>query len=186
MRTSFRRFLLLSIAGAALVLPLTLGTPAAAVDAASPVIVLHLVTAHPKDEYGDQAESSDLSEVSEAVRHGVAENLPGDEVTTKAAGGCGDSTCARAIGKKVGAHTIVFGTVENEIGVRWIAHIYALDVPTGRMIDSVAFAVIGNFDALSKTLPKLAACLGGSIAGKPRCKTYEPTNEHLTKPIISE
>lgn len=150
----------------------------AAITAVSPVAVLTLVP-QAGDEYAVKPTPAQAGELTQRLRGGLAS--PAFELTLVPqsrvpAGACADVDCARRIGSSLGARTVVFGTVDRFSGIQWNANVSALDVRTGRVVDTISYgiqgktALLGDYYSLLKGFEQVGVCIGKSISGRPPCE----------------
>ena len=105
----------------------------------SPVVVLPFVPMT-VDEYSVVPRAEQLASLTTRVRMGVASPplhlvvLPQPRVTGAA---CAEAGCARQIGRALGARTVVFGKVVRFTGIRWNTEVSAVQVSTGRIVDTL-------------------------------------------------
>jgi hypothetical protein len=143
----------------------------------SPVAVLELVPVK-VDEYSVAPTADEMVELTARVRSGLASPrlrlvvLPKDRMPSSE---CADADCARRIGRNLGAHTVVFGTVVRLSGIRWNMQLTALDVGTGRIDDRVTLGtmgpqyLLGDYYSLLNSVHATSYCLGRSIVGESKC-----------------
>jgi hypothetical protein len=149
----------------------------AALTAVSPVALLTLVP-HAGDEYAVKPTPTQATELTQRLRSGLASPaleltlLPQTRIPATA---CADADCARKIGSSLGARTVVFGTVDHFSGIEWNASVSALDVRTGRVLDTISYgiqgktALLGDYYSLLNGFEQVGVCIGKSISGRPPC-----------------
>ncbi|HTJ27175.1 MAG TPA: DUF2380 domain-containing protein [Candidatus Limnocylindria bacterium] len=149
---------------------------AAPVSEPSPVAVLPFLSVT-EDEYSVAPTRDEVASVTLQVRRGLASApphftvLPQSRVTSDR---CGDAECARRIGRALGAHVVVFGSVVRFAGIRWNTEVSAVDVRSGRLVDRLTYGVFGDYDSLLNAVREVGACLAQSIAGAAHCKARPP------------
>lgn len=150
----------------------------AAVTAVSPVALLTLVP-EAGDEYAVKPTPSQAGMLTERLRIGLASPSFALTLVRQSripAASCADADCARRIGSSLGARTVVFGTVDRFSGIQWNAHVSALDVRSGRIVDSVSYGtlgkafLLGDFYSLLDGFEHVGVCIGRSISGRSPCK----------------
>jgi hypothetical protein len=156
-------------------LPVCIGQASASSNA-SPVAVLPLEAAPGYDTYAVSPSAAQLKILTGRVRSGLAVRSRELDLLPQRSGEkpCADAQCARREGRSIGAHTVVFGAVSRAAGIFWNTRISAVDVSSGRIIDSLTYGVMGDYYSLRGSVSALGACIGRSIARKPRCKISNP------------
>jgi hypothetical protein len=150
----------------------------------SPVAVLTLVP-EKADQYAVAPTASEIAGLTAQIRSGLASPsmrlvlLPQSRVP---GGPCADLDCARRIGQTVGARTVVFGTAIRLIGIQWTVQISAVQVSSGRLIDTLSYGVLGDFDSLRNGVRQAGVCLGRSISAETHCKTDSPASQMQSVP----
>jgi hypothetical protein len=154
-----------------------IGLVLAAVTAVSPVALLTLVP-EAGDEYAVKPTPSQVGALTQRLRSGLASPafdlklVPQSRIPAAA---CADANCARRIGSSLGARTVVFGTVDRFSGIQWNAQVSALDVRSGRVLDTVSYGtlgktfLLGDFYSLLNGFERVGACIGRSISGRAPC-----------------
>ncbi len=156
-----------------------LGFVLAALTATSPVALLGLMPVA-ADQYAPKPTVQQADELTQKMRDGLATPalgltlVPGARIPQTQ---CADPECARKIGSSLGARTVVFGTVQHFSGILWTARVSAVDVRTGRVIDTVTYGaqgdssfMIGDFYSLLRGFQRVGVCIGRSIAGQTHCE----------------
>jgi hypothetical protein len=150
----------------------------AAMTAISPVAVLTLVP-EAGDEYAVKPTPSQAGQLTQRMRGGLASPSFGLTLLPQSripAPGCADADCARRIGAGLGARTVVFGTVDHFSGIEWNARVSAIDVRTGRVVDTISYgiqgktALLGDYYSLLNGFEQVGICLAKSISGRPPCE----------------
>lgn len=139
----------------------------------SPVAVLTLVP-QKADQYAIAPTASEVAGLTAQIRSGLASPsmrlvlLPQSRVSGAP---CADVGCARRIGQTLGARTVVFGSAIRLIGIQWTVQVSAVQVSSGRLIDTLSYGVLGDYDSLRNGVRQAGVCLGRSISAETHCKT---------------
>lgn len=152
-------------------------TSASAASTYSPVAMLQLVPEVP-DQYGIAPTRGEASGLTTQIRSGLAASSPGLALVPQSrtpATTCSDADCARKIGASLGARAVVFGTVDRWGGVKWNVLMTAVDVHTGRILDTISYGALGNpvidgdYYTLLNSVREAGVCLGRSLTGQKPC-----------------
>jgi hypothetical protein len=150
---------------------------ASAATGPSPVALLQLVPLAP-DEYAVLPTQEQARGLTMQIRSGLTssplhlELIPQSRIP---ANSCSDADCARHIAATLGARTVIFGIVDRFGGVKWNVQLTAVDVQTGRTVDTVTFGAFGtpvidgDYDTILNSIREAGVCMGRSIAGKSPC-----------------
>jgi hypothetical protein len=151
---------------------------AAAAPEPSPVALLQLVPTAP-DEYAVLPTADQARGLTMQIRSGLAASpmhlrlIPQSRIPANT---CSDADCARRIAAAVGARTAIFGTVDRFGGVKWNVQLTAVDVKSGRTVDTVTFGAFGtpvidgDYYTILNSIREAGVCMGRAIAGESPCK----------------
>lgn len=83
---------------------------------------------------------------------------------------CAEVRCAQAVGRAVGANTVVYGRVTRLMALIWSTEVTVIDVRTGKPLAELQGGYKGGPTEMGVGETEIGSCLARALTGKPHCK----------------